>query len=427
MNHDQMQDQQYIYKTELQLEGKIERIQPYKDNLISFYIDKLNSIYIFNPKNQKIERTIQMKAKLDFVRHYIIKEELNYIILNEFMDWLWRSKCYKLSEGKMYPQVETQIIGIWDQVIIVFYLLVAEPSMNKIELRKINLYGEILFKRNLIITQSVSHHCFETSFIIFQYDLYRIWVFLKNNRRIQVDFNYELDQPNQNFSHNRNYYLFGYYVKRCVNFVVRQNAQFKIIRKVFLKHQSAKAKQIGEWLYIRDFDCKTNNSPLTRVNLTNCSIQKLYENKKINSMARTNNSKYLTYSVENTLHTVEMVKNDYCYQQISIFIVLLPFQFIGLIRMIISYIEIQKFIGLKSKDERLCNYINSINIHNWSQFTFFVLACQIITSQNQDFESKINKIILQNIDLQVKCSSFQNDSHLFEFQQILSLSQLVIL
>ena len=30
-------------------------------------------------------------------------------------------------------------------------------------------------------------------------------------------------------------------------------------------------------------------------------------------MARTNNSKYLTYSVENTLHTVEMVKNDYCY------------------------------------------------------------------------------------------------------------------
>ena len=123
-----------------------------------------------------------------------------------------------------------------------------------------------------------------------------------------MDFNYELDQPNQNFSHNKNYYLFGYYVKRCANFVVRQNAHFKIIRKIFLKHRTAKAKQIGEWLYVRDFDSETKNSPLTRVNITNCSVQKLFENKKINSMARTNNSKYLTYSVDNNLSTIEFIK-----------------------------------------------------------------------------------------------------------------------
>ena len=55
-----------------------------------------------------------MDDRLDFVRHYIIQEELDYLILNEFMDWLWRSNCYKLNENKMYSQVETQIIGFWD-------------------------------------------------------------------------------------------------------------------------------------------------------------------------------------------------------------------------------------------------------------------------------------------------------------------------
>ena len=73
-------------------------------------------------------------------------------------------------------------------------------------------------------------------------------------------------------------------------------------------HPTSSAKQIGQWLYIRDYDCLKKKIPFKRVNLTNCSVQQLIDHEILALMTRTNNSKYLVYSVGNILKTIEIVK-----------------------------------------------------------------------------------------------------------------------
>ncbi|KAM3127691.1 hypothetical protein pb186bvf_020179 [Paramecium bursaria] len=301
------QDEHFKQKIQLEFEGSIQRLQPYKDNLISFYIDKMDSIYIYDPENQQILRIIPVFQKLyQYINSYIILEEQNYLILIQTMDILWKSKCYKLNEDIMFPQPESQIIGVRDQIVIVYFQLDCSKNLYLVSLRTINLQGEILFERKLITTHCLWDFCFDTSFIIIQQELSRSWVFLKNNRRIQHDFNWQLHHPIQNFTHNKNYYLFGQANQRSVNFMVRQNAQLKIIRKISLMHPTSSAKQIGQWLYIRDYDCLKKKIPFKRVNLTNCSVQQLIDHEILALMTRTNNSKYLVYSVGNILKTIEI-------------------------------------------------------------------------------------------------------------------------